>query len=439
MRRAVLIFAAVIVCGLAVVLGMRAMSKSAPAAAEVRPAKLSAGAGQAATPADRLILASEIAIKQLPSDPRGYNQLAAAYMQKARETGDFAFNSQAEESLARSFKTAPDNYDALKLRAKLLLTLHRFSEALEVARRAQSLNPRDHDVYAAMTDALVELGDYPAAVAAAQVMVDLRPDTASYSRISYLRSLHGDTNGAVEAMRRAAESANAQNPEGVAWCLVHLGDELVNAGKTTEAEREYSRALFVFPDYHLALAAKARARFAAGDAEGAIVLYRRAVERVPLPEYAAALGDVYAKLGRADEARQQYELVEFVERAGGAQGQTYSRQLAMFWADHDMRLDEALEATQRERAARNDIYTADALAWCLYKKARFAEAGAAMKDALRLGTRDPRLLYHAGMIANAVGDRRGAAKHLRDALKINAAFDPLQADEAKRTLRAIDG
>lgn len=439
MLRAVLIIAAVSVCALAAVIGMRAKSKGEPGPAATTPARPVARAGQPATPADHVILASQAVIERAPSDPRGYNQLAAAYMQKARETGDFAFNSQAEESLARAFKISPDNYDGLKLRSKLLLTLHRFSEALEVARRARAVNPRDHDVYAAMTDALVELGDYPAAVDAAQAMVDLRPDTASYSRISYLRSLHGDTAGAVEAMRQAVESSNPRNPEGVAWCLVHLGDELVNAGQPKEAEREYDRALFVFPDYHLALAAKARARFAAGDSDAAVKFYQRAVERVPLPEYAAALGDLYAKLGRADEARRQYELVEFVERAGGAQGQTYSRQLAMFWADHDTRLDEALEVARRERAARNDIYTADALAWCLYKKGRFDEAGAAMKDALRLGTRDPRLLYHAGMIARARGDAGGAARLLRDALKINPAFDPLQADEARRTLRAVGG
>jgi tetratricopeptide (TPR) repeat protein len=124
---------------------------------------------------------------------------------------------------------------------------------------------------------------------------------------------------------------------------------------------------FVFPEYHLALAAKARARLAAGDAEAAEQFYRRAIEHVPLPDYAAALGDLYAKLGRAEDARRQYELVEFVERTG-AQGGVYTRQLAMFWADHDTRLDEALAVARSECEARRDIYTADLLAWCLYKK-----------------------------------------------------------------------
>jgi tetratricopeptide (TPR) repeat protein len=167
-------------------------------------------------------------------------------------------------ALNRSFEVEPDNYDAIKLRAKLLLTYHRFSEALEVARRAQTMRPDDHDVYGALTDALVELGDYKEAIEAAQKMVDLRPDTSSYARVSYLRNLHGDTDGAIEAMTVAARAADPRDPEGIAWCRVQLGDELMNAGKRALAEREYDKALYAFPDYHVALAAKARARVVAG-------------------------------------------------------------------------------------------------------------------------------------------------------------------------------
>ncbi|HVF27467.1 MAG TPA: tetratricopeptide repeat protein, partial [Pyrinomonadaceae bacterium] len=156
-----------------------------------------------------------------------------------------------------------------------------------------------------------------------------------------------------------------------------------------------------------------------------------------LPDTAIALGDLYAKLGRADEAKKQYDLVEFIERGGAPGSETYSRQLALFYADHDIKLDEALEIARRERAARADIYTSDALAWCLYKKGQFAEAKAAMDEALRLGTNDPRLLYHAGMIANALGDRRNATKYLEQAVKINPSFDVLQSDVARETLTKI--
>lgn len=433
--RKVLVLVVILLCGFAAVLGIRGLTSrgvSQPdASAHTSPANPAH-----ATPGDRQLRAAQGMIEHQASSPGGYNLLAAAYMQKARESGDFSFNVKAEEALGRSFKVAPDNYDALKLRAKLLLSYHRFAEALEVARRAQAVNPRDHDVYGAMTDALVELGDYPRAVEAAQAMVDLRPDAESYSRISYLRFLHGDLAGAVEAMRVATQAASPADPEKVAWCLVHLGEALMLSGKVAEAEREFDRALFSFPDYPAALAAKGRARFAAGDSAKAVEFYARAVERVPLPEYAIALGNLHAKLGHAEEAKRQYDLVEFVERTGAAEG-TYTRELALFLADRDARLGEALAIAERERAARNDIYTNDVLAWCLYKNGRIEEAKTAMDAALRLGTRDPRLLYHAGMIANALGDRRGGAKYLQEAIKLDPSFDALQADVARRTLAAI--
>lgn len=391
------------------------------------------------TPADRQLRAARGLIEGKPSDASGYNLLAAALMQKARESEDFSINAKAEEALNRSLKVAPDNYDALKLRAKLLLTFHRFGEALEVARRAQALNPRDHDNYGAMTDALVELGEYPAAVEAAQRMVDLRPDTASYARVSYLRWLHGDTAGAIEAMRVAAQAAGPQDREKLAWCYVQLGDALLHTGKRDDGEREIDRALYIFPDYGTAFAAKARARVAAGDLKGAIEFYKRAVERVPSPEYASALGDLYAKVGDAEESRKSYALAEFVERSGGAVSHTYSRELALFWADHDTRLDDALAAAERERSARKDIFTADVLAWCLYKKGRLDEAKTVMDEALRLGTRDPRLLYHAGMIAHARGDKRAATDYLQQAVSIDPAFNVLQADIARRTLAELKG
>lgn len=435
MSKKFLIVAVVLLGGLALVLGIRAVSRRASTTGSTEQA--SAPLDGRATPADRQIRASQGVIERAPKLPKGYNLLAAAYMQKARETSDFGFYARAEAALKRSFEVAPNNQEALRLQAYLLLAFHRFGEALEVSRRAVQLNPRDYEAYGALTDSLVELGYYEEARKTVQMMLDLRPYTASYARASYLRSLYGDTEGAIEAMQLAADSANPGDPESIAWCRVHLGDELMNAGRLKEAEHQYDWALFSFPDYPLALSAKARARLANGDTEAAVDFYKRAQERVPLPDTAIALGDLYTKLGRTEEAKRQYELVEFIERTSAA-ADTYSRQLAIFYADHETKLDEALSIAQRERAARSDIYTCDALAWCLYKKGQFAEAKKAIDEALRLGTRDARINFHAGMIYRALGERRDATKHLQLALEINPSFDVLQADVAKQTLRTIN-
>lgn len=65
------------------------------------------------------------------------------------------------------------------------------------------------------------------------------------------------------------------------------------------------------------------------------------------------------------------------------------------------------------------------------------EAEAAIKEALRLGTRDARLFCHAGMIHYALGDDRNAIRYLTLALETNPTFDVLQADVARRILRHI--
>ena len=415
------------------VAGIRTLSNHETNSVSTLPAK---SLNAKATAADSLIQIAEARIKSVPASAHGYNMLASAYMQKARETGDFGFNARAETTLNRSLDIAPGDSSALILRATLLLTYHRFREALEEAKRAQVPGRESPDLYGVMTDALVELGDYPAAVEAAQKMMDLRPDSTSYSRASHLRALHGDLEGAIEAMGVAVKAANPRNQENAGWYRVHLGLDLMNAGKRTEGEREFDIALEMFPDYHLALAAKARARVAAGDFDGAIHFYQRAQARVPLPDVVIPLGDLYSKLGRVAEAKQQYELVDFIERQGTGNA-TYSRQLALFWADHDMKLDEALEIMRQERAVRADIHTSDALAWCLLKKGKLAEAKESIEQAMRLGTRDARIFYHAGIIYDALDDRQRAVKFLKLALNADFSFDVLQADAAKRKLAEL--
>ncbi|MGI8919361.1 MAG: tetratricopeptide repeat protein [Pyrinomonadaceae bacterium] len=388
------------------------------------------------TPADLRIRAGENQIKLRPDKPEGYNLLASAWMQKARETGDFGFNARADEALNNSLRVEPDNYDALKLRAKLLLTYHRFREGLDLARRAQSIRPTDHDVYGALTDAYVELGEYPAAIDAAQKMVDLRPDSSSYARVAYLRSLHGDTEGAIAAMQVAVKSSNPKDPEAAAWTRVHLGLELAQAGKLAEAEREFDKALLTFPNHKLALDAKARSRIAAGDLNAAIQIYEAEQKATPSADVALALGDLYAQTGRQAEAGKQYESFESLERENVIVENSWHHMIN-YWLDNDKSLVLALEHAQREYESRKDIFTCDTLAWALFKNGRLPQAQQLMKEALRTGSRNARLLYHSGMIANALGDRRSAARDLQLALKLNLKFDLRPAEIARNTLASL--
>jgi Tfp pilus assembly protein PilF len=98
-----------------------------------------------------------------------------------------------------------------------------------------------------------------------------------------------------------------------------------------------------------------------------------------------------------------------------------------------LKSEEAYDLAAKEYEARRDIYGADALAWTALKAEKIAEAQSAMKEALRLGTKDARLFYHAAMIARAAGDEAAARDYFNRVLKLNPQFDPLQVSVAKKT------
>ena len=113
------------------------------------------------------------------------------------------------------------------------------------------------------------------------------------------------------------------------------------------------------------------------------------------------------------EARKQYQLVEYIGLLGHINQVLHNRDLALFYADHDIKLDEALALAHKEFEVRHDIYTWDALAWALYKNGKYQEASDAMDHALRPGTRDALLFFHAGMIASRLGQTSQAKEGCR--------------------------
>ena len=298
------------------------------------------------------------------------------------------------------------------------------------------MQPDDPWNWGTLGDALMELGEYSAAADAYQKMVRLRPDLSSYNRASYYRFVAGDANGAIEVMQKAIESGS-RSPENVAWCLVDLGNMYLKTGRQDEAERAYGGALKLFPAYHPAYAGMGKLLAQRGKIVQAIDYYRKAETAVPLPDYSAALEDLYEAAGKPEQARMQAEKLTVIEKMDQAAGFPANRNLAMAFADHGRNLEHALAMVKEEMKTRRDIYEWDALGWVLYKSARYDEARQASRKALELGTPEPGFYYHAGMIALAAGDNDGARQHLQHALSLNANFDFKQAATAREALKEV--
>jgi tetratricopeptide (TPR) repeat protein len=357
--------------------------------------------------------------------------LADTYLQRLRETGDASYYTRAQHVLDGAERTPA----VLVSLGTLALARHDFRGGLADGRRALRLAPATVKPLGVIADAQVELGRYTDAARTLQQMVDRKPTLASYARVSYFRELHGDLPGAVHAMRLAV-SAGGTRPENVAYVQSLLGQLELTRGRLAAAQRAYRHALYDFPSYPTAEAGLARVEAARGRLALAIGRLRRVVDRLPLPEYVIALGETELAAGRDARARDDLALVGVERRLLQANGVNTDTELAIFEADHGSPR-RAVELGRRAWANAPSVRSADALGWSLTSAGRPRAALPWARRALRLGSRDPLFLYHAGIAARDAGRPALARRRLSAALSLNPHFSPLFAPRAERALRGL--
>jgi tetratricopeptide (TPR) repeat protein len=390
----------------------------------------------AGTSTGTLIGSLQDRIRETPKDFDSHISLANAYLQKVRETGDPTLYTKTEDLLHEARKLEGQSPELFATRGTLALARHDFTAALQNGTRALALDPENARYYGIVGDAQIEQGMYDEAINSYQEMVDRRPDFASFSRVAYARELYGDPEGAIEAMEFALQ-AGSGTPENVAWAHVQLGNLWFTSGKLEEAQKAYGLSTRTVNAYAPALAGQAKIAAAMGDLEQAATLYKQAFNRIPLPEYAIALGEVYAEMGERVKAEEQYDLVRSMDKLLRANGVDTDLEIALFNADHDIDLQSSLEKARAAYDERPSIHAADALAWTLYKTGNYKEAQEYSSEALKLETRDPLKLFHAGIIWKALGEKEQASTYLQQAVDLNPHFSLLYADEAAYTLKTL--
>ena len=351
------------------------------------------------SPAERKMAIAKKKIDRDPKQYHGYNELALALTQRARETADPVYYQQADEAVRTSLALAPDNFEALKVRTWSLLGQHRFVEALELATTLNTKVPDDLMVYGMLTDASIELGNYDDAEKSAQWMLDLRPgNIPALTRAAYLRELFGDIEGAIELMQAAFGRMPYQETEDRAWVLTQIGHLELIRQRPADAERALEQALDLFPNYHYALGALAEVRTAQKRHREAADLQRRRYAAAPHPENLYELAEAQARAGMTAEAAQSYAQFETGARREMSSQDNANRELVSYLVGAGRKPAEGLALAQQEIARRQDVYTREAYAWALFKNGRRAEARKEIAAVLAVGVQHPRVLERAALI-----------------------------------------
>ena len=380
-------------------------------------------------------------LRDKPDDTKAQLLLAQAYMQEGRVTGDHPYYDMAAVKLLDEIlRREPDNFEALCCKASLSLTQHHFTEGLALAEQAVQLNPNNAFVYGLLCDANVELGRYPEAVRMADKMNTVRPDLRAYARVSYLREIHGDVPGAIEAMDMATK-AGVGGLEQTEWSRITLGHLYETTGDLTRAEQQYQTALAARPGYAYALAGLGRVAKARHDYPAAIAHFLKARATVKDYAFADELTDLY-RLNH-EPAKATAMAREAIKMLATDAKEADDNEQMGHYADRELAYaylktnepDKALEHAKAEYERRPDnIDVQETLAWVHYKRGEYAAARKLITQARRTNSQNPTLLCRAGLIATKSGHAAEGQALIRQALAINPYLSLELAEEGKQLL-----
>ncbi len=382
------------------------------------PAAAPAVAGAGSTLEDQ-VASLEANVPADPDDLSSWQALGVAYVRRAVELGDPSYYDQADRAFDRADELSPDAPGTLIGRGAAALSLHDFDRALEIGERLVDLRSDSAEALGVLVDAQGELGRYTEAAATLQDMLDARPGLPALSRTSYLRQLNGDLPGAIDAMARAAVAGTGSAFDR-ATVIALLGDLRFIAGEPEAALDAHERALAESPDLIEAEVGRAQVLAATGRLDEAAEILEDVVARYPTPGALVLLGDVQVEAGDDEAATDTHELVRAIADLQEDAGQTVDLEMALFEADLGDDPQRAVALARAAYEARPDnVFVADALAWALFRSGDAAGAVPFAEQAVRLGTADPALRYHAAEIYAAVGDTPAAVAEMEAVAGLN--------------------
>ncbi|MCC6724599.1 MAG: tetratricopeptide repeat protein [Saprospiraceae bacterium] len=340
--------------------------------------------------------------KALMDDPNAkepWLNLAELFIQEARVTGEHPHYYPAalqclEVLLAKPFddkniKEKDLKFRALSAKASVELSQHEFAKALVTGEEALKLNPFNSGIYGVLTDANVELGHYDKAVEMADKMVSIKPDLRSYSRVSYLREIHGDVQGAIDALTMAAQ-AGAPGADNTAWCMVTLGNLYKEYGKLAESESVFQAILEERPDYPFALAGLATVATERKNYKLAEQYLEKAKAIIPEVSFYEKLAVVYKATGREAEYKRTIDEVIEMMNDDAKHGHNMDLEFAKVYHEFFKNNELAIKFGLKEYAARPENIDVNGVLASIYEangdlaKAKFHGA-----KALRTGSKKP--------------------------------------------------
>ena len=389
---------------------------------------------------DREISFFERRAAEDPFSASDQSELARRFLRRARSTGSYDDILRAERAARRSLDLRTQhNAGTFAVLAAALLEQHRFVEAREVATQLVEIEGENPAYRAMLGEIQLELGDYDAARAMFRSLATSRTHLDVAPRLARWEEISGRPDEARVLLVASRDEAlrRAELPrEQAAWFHLRLADLDLRHGRVDSADAALRAGLMLVPGDYRLLTAMARVEAARESWPRAIEHGEAAMATVLEPATLALLSEIHAASGETALAAEYADATDIsLASAVGA----FHRAESLFLLDRGRRLATIHAQALEDLRTRRDVYGYDLLAWALHRQGRHAEAREAMTSALRMGTRDAMLFYHAGMIELALGNDIAARGYLGEAISVSPSFHPSHASTARATLDSLAG
>ncbi|MEO5673600.1 MAG: hypothetical protein ABIQ74_03045 [Chitinophagales bacterium] len=365
-------------------------------------------------------------VRKNPDDLKSKIRLVQAYIIEARVTGDYNYYDIAAMKLVNEvLEKEPENFEALCSKATIYLNQHHFQEGYDIGLKAQKQNPYAAFSYGILTDACVELGKYDEAIKMGDSMCAIRPDLRSYSRISYLREIHGDFEGAKEVMKMAVKAGIA-GVEQTEWCRVYLGKLYEQTGNIDTAEMIYQASNVARPNYAYAIAGLGRVARGKKNYAEATKHFELAQSLIKDQAFGEELIDLYRLQGnKAKSDSMAKETVNSLLASSNSDdenpdaGHYSDRELAYLYLKMND-TDNALKHAKLEYERRpENIDVNEMMAWVHYKRGEYTLAVPFIEKSLRTGSKNAELLCRAGLVYSKANQVQKGRELIEEAMNEN--------------------
>ncbi len=391
----------------------------------LRKAQDLSAAHEAAREADVLSENIEFFEARLRDDPRNYiigGRLTNSYLLRFQAQAELADIERAEALARRLLPIVLDTVAAHARLAFVLLTQHKFSEALEAAEFAASVDSTDEAALAALFDAAFASGRY---ALARNTLERLEPRSLTHQlREARWYSAEGQLAAAFHSLSRGCRKLQSSpvSRQTVAWCFTELADIAHQRWGVEEAKIWLDRALELQPDYRGAIEGLADIAYGRGHWKEARRLYSR-IESGAHPDLYMRLAEVSEELGKVAEAR-SYE-ARFLRLANDpAKEPLFAHALVEYYAGPGADFERALEIMMRDLERRKSIESYELLSWVYLQSSRLIESLEACDRAAKLGGASATGLYIRARILDALGDTYQAHSLFESALSYPTLLAP---------------